>query len=1089
MLSVTNRPGGGAHNMTCRRCGFENPHGMRFCGGCGAPLREGTTATRAAEEERAAQRRHMTALFCDLVGSTPLAERLDPEDFRELLAAYQHACTRAIERLDGYPAQRIGDAVVAYFGYPRAHEDDARRAVHAALGILSELAELNASLKEPRTPLQVRIGLHSGVVVAGQMATGDMPPQHEIVGQMPHIAARIESIAPPDSVAISGETLDFVEGYFETEPLGEKSLKGVSRPIAVHRVLRPTGAVGRLEVATGRPLTPVIGRDSELLTLVRAWEEARRGQGGVVHITGEAGIGKSRLVHALRTRLGDQPRAVRTWQCSAHHTGTSLYPVIRSLERLLGLERLRAGEVRLDGYEEAARDAGLEPDEALPLLADLLSIERPAHGTRRPRSPRDARTATLRMLESLLVTNQAHLPLLLIVEDLQWADPTTIELLDRVTANISEVAVLCLMTLRKEVEPPWTRGRPVVEVDLGPLGAQEVQTMVAAASDAVPDQTVVAWINSASDGVPLFVEEMLKMLKAGPRPDGSQARGIEPSVPPTLEGLLTERLDRLPDLGDVIDVASVVGREFEREVLEALDPLHGAELEPAIALLEHQGIIRPVAGARSRFEFAHALLQEAAYERLLRRRRRALHGRVAGIFTERFPAVAEREPEIVAHHWTCAEEPAKAMGYWRAAGRRALERAAFREAAEHFRRGLEALDDSPSGGKEARERADLLTYRAAALQAAYGYASAGVDEAYAAAKTTYERARDDDRLVIVVRGQWMFHLLRGQYGNALELADKMLALGEHGAHPFALAEGHLYRGLVHMYLGEFELARRHLEEAFDRYRRPELPDQIYDAQGDTGVGALAYDAVVLWNLGYPDESLRRSELSLELAEQVGGQVTRAQAWGMRTILHLNRAEPAELSRWVELSRAHSVEHNIGYWRILSALYSGWLRGRAGDLRAGSKEVEESLDAYTSSGCTLGLPHFCVLLADLRLTAGDRRGALDALNFGRRHIEATGERFSESELLRFLARTLVEGPEPDLDAATTAYQQAVEASRTQGAKLLCLRAATELITHQRNIGAPSAGLDDLSSLCEWFGDSEVPDVARARVLLAEQETVG
>ena len=1037
------------------------------------------------DDEDAAQRRHMTVLFCDLVSSTPLAERLDPEDFREVLAAYQRSCRRAIEHLDGYTARYIGDAVVAYFGYPRAHEDDAQRAVHAALGILQELGELNASLKKRQVSLEVRIGLHSGVVVAGEMGTGDMSPQHEIVGEMPHIAARLESIAPPGAVVISGDTHDFIEGYFETDPLGEKSLKGVSRPIAVHRVLRPTGAVGRLEVETGRPLTPVVGRDDEVATLARAWERARQGQGGVVHVTGEAGIGKSRLAHALRARLGDQPRAVQTWQCSAHHSGTSLYPVIRGLERLLGLERLRAGEVRLSGFEEAARDAGLDPEEAVPLLTDLLSLDRQPQGADRPLSPRDARTATLRILESLLVTNRAHLPLLLIVEDLQWADPTTIELLDRITANISGVAALCIMTFRKEVDPPW---KPLTEIELGPLGSHEVQTMVAAASEAVPDPTVVAWINSASDGVPLFIEEMLKMLKAGAPPDRTQVRGVEPSVPPTLEGLLTERLDRLPDLGDVIDVASVVGREFERELLEVLDPLRGAELEPAIALLVHQGIIRPVAGARSRFEFTHALLQEAAYERLLRRRRRALHGRVANTLTEHFPAVAEREPEVIARHWSCAEESAKATEYWRAAGTRALERAAFREAAEHFRRGLEELDDSAWGEDRARERADLLTYRAAALQAAYGYASVGVDEAYAAARSTYERARNDDRLVVVIRGQWMFHLLRGQYEKALDLANEMLALGQRGEHPFALAEGHLYRGLVHMYLGEFELARRHLQDAFAHYRRPERPDQIYDAQGDTGVGALAYNAVVLWNLGYPQESLRRSNSSLELAEQVGGQVTRAQAWGMRTILHLNRAEPTELSRWVQLSRAHSVEHNVGYWRILSALYSGWLRGRAGELRAGSKEIEDSLDAYTSSGCTLGLPHFCVLLADLRLAAGDQRGAIDALEVGRRHIDDTGERFSESEVLRFLARTLVEGPAPDPDAATMAYHEAVEASRSQGAKLLCLRAATELTIHQRNIGAPSTELDDLSSLCEWFGDSEVPDVARARALMAAQESV-
>jgi tetratricopeptide (TPR) repeat protein len=832
----------------------------------------------------------------------------------------------------------------------------------------------------------------------------------------------------------------------------------------------------------------VIGRDDELALLARAWERAKQGRGGVVHLTGEAGIGKSRLAHALRARLGDQRRAVQTWQCSAHHQGTSLYPVIRTLERLLDLDRAQVAQDQLKALERAVGAAGIDSGEAVPLLADLLSIDGGRGTVGPPLSPRDARTATLRVLESLLVMNPTQVPLLLVVEDLQWADPTTVELLERIIGSLGDAAVLCVLAFRGEFDPPWKE--PTLEIELTPLSSQEVQTMVAAASQATPDPAVVAWINSASDGVPLFVEEMLKMLKVGSSgAPTTEAGPSAPSVPPTLEGLLTERLDRLPDLGDVIDVASVVGREFEREVLEVLDPLRGAELEPAIALLVHQGIIRPVAGARSRFEFTHALLQEAAYERLLRRRRRALHGRVADTLTERFPTVAEREPEVVAHHWSCAEEPAKATEHWRAAGARALERAAFREAAEHFRRGLEELDDSPSDRDHSRERADLLTYRAAALQAAYGYASAGVDEAYAAARSTYEGAGGYDRLVVVIRGQWMFHLLRGQYGTALELADEMLALGQRGEHPFAMAEGHLYRGLAHMYLGEFVLARRHLEHAFTHYRRPERPDQIYDAQGDTGVGALAYNAIVLWNLGCPEESLRHSDLSLEIAEQVGGQVTRAQAWGMRTLLHLNRGEPEEFGHLVQMTRAHSVEHNIGYWRIFSALFSGWLRGRGGELRAGAREIEESLDAYTSSGCTLGITHFYNLLADLRLAADDKAGALEALRSGERHVENSGERLSESELFRFMGRTLMEGPSPDPDAATAAYERAVTAARAQEAKLLLLRATTHLTMHQRKLGDACTELDELASLLDWFAEFELPDVARARALLAAGSPVG
>jgi predicted ATPase len=334
----------------------------------------------------------------------------------------------------------------------------------------------------------------------------------------------------------------------------------------------------------------------------------------------------------------------------------------------------------------------------------------------------------------------------------------------------------------------------------------------------------------------------------------------------------------------------------------------------------------------------------------------------------------------------------------------------------------------------------------------------------------------------------MFHLLRGQYGTALELADEMLALAERSDHPVRLAEGHLYRGLVYMYLAGFDLARKHLGEAFTRHRRPDRSDYIYEAQGDTGVGALAYLALVLWNLGHAEESRERSDLSLERAEQVGGPVTRAQAWGMRSLLHLSRSEPVELGHWVEKTRAHSVDHDLGYWRTLSSLVSGWLRGRTGELELGTARVEESLDAYLASGSRLGLPHLHVLLADLRLAAGDRPRALDALRVGEEYIDETGERFSESELFRFKGRVLMAGDSPDPHGATAAYERAVAAAREQNAKMLELRAATRLAAHQRSIGEPLAALDELATLCEWFpATSELPDVARARTLVASEPT--
>jgi class 3 adenylate cyclase/predicted ATPase len=1051
---------------------------MRFCGGCGGPLEDRSVADPPAGAHDTAQRRHMTVMFCDLVDSTPLAELLDPEDFREVLSGYQHACVRAIERFDGYTARYVGDGVVSYFGYPRAHEDDAQRAVHAGLGILQELVPLNAHLRDLLDiSLQVRIGLHTGVVVAGEMGAGETRSQFDIVGEMPHIAARLESIAPPGSVVISDATRDLIDGYFEIESLGEKALKGVSRPIGVHRVLRATGAVGRLGVAGARRLTPVVGRDDELARLAEAWERVKRGRGALVHVTGEAGIGKSRLVHALIEGLGEQAGAEQMWQCSAHHRSTSLHPVLRFLERHLGLERREPAEHHLSVLNRAVTGAGLDPVEAVPLLADLLVI-RGGGDARASLAPLDARTATLRILESLLVTDPTRHPLLLVVEDLHWADPTTVDLLGRIITSLPGIPVLCVLTFRREFEAPWTQRQPVLEIELGPLTSEDVRAMATAASDTTLDPAVLEWVDSTADGVPLFVEEMVKMLE--------HRGGSEAVVPPTLEGLLTERLDRLPDLGGVIDVAAVLGREFDRDLLEALEPLGGADLEPALAQLGAQGVLRPVGGARSRIEFTHALLQEAASERLLRRRRHALHGRVAETLIRSFSDVAQREPEVVAHHWDCAAESANAMPYWHAAGTRALERAAYLEAAEHFRRGLEALDATGPHTGDELERADLLTHRAASLQAGRGYAASGVEDAYASARTACERARNDDRLVSVIRGQWMFHLLRGQYGTALELADEMLALGERGDHPVRLAEGHLYRGLVHMYLASFDLAREHLDEAFTRYRRPDRSDHIYEAQGDAGVGALAYLALVLWNLGHAEESRERSDLSLQRAERVGGPVTRAQAWGMRSILHLSRAEPVELGHWVDKTRAHSADHDLGYWRTVSSMLSGWLQGRAGELELGTSRLEDSLDAYLGSGSRLSLPHFHILLADLRLAAGDQRRALDVLRAGEEYIEETGERFSESELHRFKGRVLMAGDSPDPHGAIAAYERAVGAAREQNAKLLELRAATRLAEHQRRIGEACTALEQVGSLCVWFtASSTVPDVVRARALVAAE----
>src|ERR1700744_543358 len=560
--------------MICANCRTENPDGMRFCGGCGRPIQdlEAVPGNGVGAVPRngpgAAHRRHMTVMFCDIVGSTALAETLDPEDFREILTGYQKACARATERFHGYIARYAGDGILVYFGYPQAREDSAECAAHAGLAMLEELEQLNGTLRDQHgLTLRVRIGIHTGMVVAGEMGVGETRERMAIVGETPHIAARLESIAAPQTVVISDATRDLVEGYFVTESLGAQQLKGVSRHIGVHRVLRATGAVGRLEVAGERRLTPLVGRDHELARLAQAWQQVKRGHGAMVHLTGEAGIGKSRIVRELLDRLNPQVGEAQIWRCSPHHQGTTLHPVIRHLERLLARDAGPPAAEKMAILSEAVQAAGLSPSDAVPILAGLLAIRGELGESTGGLTPRDVRTATLHILEALLISNPARHPLLLVVEDVHWADPTTVELLQRLVADLAHLPVLCLLTFRPEFAPPWAGSSPVLQLDLGPLSSENVRALAAWASVEPLDPAVLEWVDSTADGVPLFVEETLKMLEHADQLKAGNGRHSLTQVPSTLQGLLTERLDRLPALGGVVDVAAVLGREFDRDLL------------------------------------------------------------------------------------------------------------------------------------------------------------------------------------------------------------------------------------------------------------------------------------------------------------------------------------------------------------------------------------------------------------------------------------------------------------------------------------------------------------------------------------------
>jgi predicted ATPase len=796
-------------------------------------------------------------------------------------------------------------------------------------------------------------------------------------------------------------------------------------------------------------------------------------------VYGEAGIGKTRLVQALRERVAAERGAEHVLQCSPHHSSTTLHPVIRLLEQLTNLDRSENAERQLQTLERWSARTGVEDTTTVTLLADLLSIPGVGLEALPAMTPRDARSALLRVLERLLVGDAAPNPLVFIVEDVHWADPTTMELLRRVIAALPTVPVACVLTFRDDFQPDWAQWHELLEVKLGPLSNEHVREVAQAASPTRLDADMLSQVEAVAEGIPLFVEEMVKVATRDSDPQASPAPLSR--VPATLHGLLAERLDKLPEFAGIIDVAAVLGREFELGLAEQLCPLDQGDFSSAIAQLMLQDVLRPALGARSRVEFRHALLQKAAYDRLLRGRRRALHGQVADALVARSSSV-RLEPERIAHHLSCAGEPEAALAYWEQAAHRALKRAAFLEAAEHFRRGLESLDAQPQASDDDRKRADLQLHLGAALQAGRTPA-ADVEATYADARAAYERLGMRERLLPVIRGQYLFHQSRAQYRRALGFGEEMLAMGREAGREAWIAEGHFYLGFTRMMLGELDLARVDLEDAARSHEPSKRSEQVFEAQNDPVVSALAYLAALLWTQGHSRQAFEASERSLELARAVGGPVTLALAWGMRCALLVVSGMRADLREWLERARTHSVEHNVGYWSNVCSMWSAWLQTLAGDVQEGRALLERHLEEYRSSEGRIGIASFRCLLASVHLAAGETAKAIELLNAAQAHIEDADERYLEPEVQCVLARAAIVQEGPLVTGAAAAYERAAASAHSQNARVWELRALTGLVLLERKIGKESTARPRLEELCRWFGsDSPVPDVHKAQQLL-------
>jgi len=1038
-----------------------------------------------------AERRQLTVLFCDVVDSTVLASQLDPEDLRDVVRAYQQTCAEVIRRFDGHIAQYLGDGLLVYLGYPQAHEDDARRAVYTGLEILAAMQRLNTRLERERhVRLAVRLGIHTGLVVVGEMG-GSGRQEQLALGETPNVAARLQGLAAPDTVVISAATFRLVWGYFTYDELGMHVLKGVAAPVQVYRILGESAAQSRLDVASATGLTPLVGRDAEMTLLLERWAQSRDGMGQVVLLSGEAGIGKSRLVEGLRERAYSEGATRIVFRCSPYHQNSALYPVIDHLQRFLHWHRDDAPEARLDKLEQALQTSRLPLADVVPLFAALLSVLLSEHYPPLNLTPQLQRQKTQEALVAWLLEETERQPVLAVWEDLHWADPSTLDVLSLVLEQVPTARMLTLLTYRPEFRPPWSTRSHQMQVTLGRLGRPQAEAMLASLTGgkSLPAD-VVEQVLAKTDGVPLFVEESVKMiLESGlVREDAGHYVLTGPlpplAIPSTLHDSLMARLDRLSTARELAQLGAVLGREFSYELLQAVALVDEATLQQGMSqLVDAELVYQRGLPPRSRYVFKHALIQDAAYQSLLKSTRQQYHQRIAQVLATQLPEIAETQPELVAHHYTEAGLSAQAMSYWQRAGQQAIERSANLEAINHLTKGLELLKALPETTERTQQELTLRIALGAPLMATKGYGAEEVAQCYTRAWELSRQVRESPQLFQALCGLHRFYLLRAELQPARELGGQLLSLAQRGQDPALLLEAHRTLGQTFFWLGEFPIAQVHIEQGMALYDPERRHFHAFLYGRDPGVDCYSYASVVLWCLGYPDQALKRKNEVLTLAQELSHPFSLASAFGFAGFLHTLRREGQASQEQAEATMALATEQDFAHWLAHGMIFRGWALAEQGE--EGTAQIRQGIDAWRAAGDELARPCCLALLAEACAKEGQAEEGLSALAEALAVVHKTGERVYEAELYRLKGALLLARSTRQTAEAEACFHQALNIARHQQAKSWELRAAMSLSRLWQRLGKRAEAHQLLAEIYGWFTEGfDTADLQEAKALLAE-----
>jgi class 3 adenylate cyclase/predicted ATPase len=1025
------------------------------------PMPETPTASSSAE------RRQLTVMFCDLVGSTALSSRLDPEDYREVIAAYHSAVADVVRSFDGFVAKYMGDGILVYFDYPQAHEDDAERAVRAGLGSVDAVSRLD---------LQARVGIATGLVVVGDLIGEGSAQEQSVAGETPNLAARLQALAESGAVVIGAATRRLLGDLFECRDLGAIDVKGISAPVPAWQVLRPSAVASRFEALRGSALTPLVGRDEEIDLLLRRWTRAKADDGQVVLVSGEPGIGKSRITAELEGRLRTEPHIRLRYFCSPYYQNSALYPFVEQLGRASGFAPDDPPAIRLEKLEALLARA-VPPDEDMAFITDLLSLPASDRHPLPNLSPQRKKERTLEALLRQLEGLARQQPVLMVFEDAHWVDPTSRELLDLTIERIRTLPVLVIVTFRPEFQPVWIGQPQVTMLALNRLDQRNRSALVEqiVGGEALPAEVVVQIVDR-TDGVPLFIEELTKsVLESGVPLVG---------IPTTLHDSLMARLDRLASVRLVAQIGAAIGRQFPYVLLRSVSRLPEDELRASLArLVASELVYQRGVPPDAVYAFKHALVQDAAHGSLLRSVRQQLHARIAEALEAHSPEIMENQPELLAQHYAEAGFTEKSAAYWGKAGHRSAARSAMAEATAQFQKALDQLSLLPNTPVRQRQELEYWGALGAVLHAVKGPGAPETGQAYANAQELWERLGSPSEFLYVPWGESTYHAVRGEFDLALRSAEDLLTLSSQRNDSAGLVLGHLSSGRTLMFTGKFALSRSHLEGVLALSDPVSHRSLARLAGFDPDVASQTFLGIVLVCLGFPDQALTRSKAAISDAQKLGHPPSLALSLALATVLLSRVGDDRALDQRADQLITVTVEQGFPFWGTLGTISRGWVKVKHDDVTEGISLLRSGSAAYRATGAGVWVPHYIALLAGAYEIAGQIEEAVSELDDALRIVGRTGERWLEAELNRHKGQLLLR--QGHTEAAEELYRKALGIAREQEAKLWELRVAASLARLRSDQGRRAEARDLLAPVYGWFTEGfDTADLKDAKALLDE-----